>query len=75
MTSEVAMRLGPGDILLCNEDVFRVAGYPEMVVYQKRKTVRVPVRDAFGRTQVLVREDIRKSLRKSGRCKSGLDKN
>jgi hypothetical protein len=72
MTSEVAMRLGPGDILLCNEDVFRVAGYPEMVVYQKRKTVRVPVRDAFGRTQVLVcvREDIRKSLRKAGRVKA-----
>jgi len=65
MTKEVAMLLGPGDIVLGKEEIFRVAGNPEMVVYRNKKTVRVPVNDVFGKTVVLVREDIIRRLRKA----------
>jgi len=65
MTKDVAIHLVPGDIILGTEDIFRVAGYPEIIVHLKRETVRVAVKDAFGRTQVLVREDMIRRLRKA----------
>jgi len=69
MNRDSAIHLAPGDVVMRDEDVFRVAGYPEIVVFQKKSTVRVAVKDAFGRTQVLVREDIDKCLRKAAKVK------
>jgi hypothetical protein len=66
---DVAIHLAPGDIIMGNGNIFRVAGYPELVVYKKKQTVRVAVMDVFGRTQVLVREDIQKRLRKAAKEK------
>lgn len=65
MTTDSAMQLNPGDTVLALREVFRVTGYPEKVKWQRRNTVRIPVLDGYGRTQVLLREDIVRCLRKA----------
>lgn len=54
----------PGDTIQGHEDYFRVVDYPEEVIWGGKKDLRVPVADAFGRTRVLVREDMVRGFRK-----------
>lgn len=65
MTIDNTLELAPGDYIKAHNDVFQVAGYPERVVFERKRMVRLTVKDDFGRTRVITNNDIEKRLKKA----------
>lgn len=65
MVARLAKTLQQGDRVETAEECFVIVSPPEKVKWSGVETFRVPVKDAFGRTSVLVCEDIVKCSKKA----------
>ena len=70
MRKKTSKTLAPGDLVESIGELFTVAAYPENIIWGGRNLLRISAKDIFGKTKVLVGEEIIKSTRKSAKSLS-----